>query len=193
MAIRNLSKAKEASIIAISAAIYSVFFSLSVVLTLPGFTILYLPVILLGVFPLWFGWSGLAGSMIGAFIGGAFVEGLGFTGVIESVTALIIYGLNWILIPQKATEVKTKRNLFLLLVVFAVSLFVGTSYIFWQYVILGVFEARTAELFFLPTFGLNLAIQWIICPVLIKRLSPKLKSLGIYSGSFREWRRRQVN
>ena len=40
------------------------------------FTLLYLPVILLGVFPLWFGWSGLGGSMIGAFIGGAYVEGL---------------------------------------------------------------------------------------------------------------------
>jgi hypothetical protein len=52
-----------------------------------------------------------------------------------------------------------------------------------------VFEPRTAELFFLPTFGLNLAIQWIICPVLIKRLSPKLKNSGIYSGSFREWRK----
>jgi hypothetical protein len=133
--------------------------------------------------------GGLVGSMIGAFIGGAFVEGLGFTGVIESVTAFIIYSLNWILIPEKATVLKTKRNLLLLLAVYAVSLSVGTGYIFWQYAILGVLEARTAELFFLPTFGLNLAIQWVICPVLIKRLSPKLKSLGIYSDSFREWRR----
>ena len=183
MAIRNVSRAKEASVISITAAVYSVLFFLSGFVTLPGFTILYLPVIVLGVFPLWFGWAGLAGSTIGAFVGGALVEGLGLTGVIESVTALIIYGLNWLLIPKKTIEGGTEKNLLILFPVYAVTLFAGTSYIFWQYTILGVLNAGVAELFFLPTFGLNLAIQWVVCPVLITRLTPRLKRLGIYIGS----------
>src|SRR4030042_2309097 len=107
MIARNPNKAKEVSIISIAAALYAVFFFLSGLVAVPQFTILYLPIILLGVFPLWFGLSGLFGSMIGAFIGGFFVEGLGFLWWIESVTTFIIYSLNWVLLPQKATGGRT--------------------------------------------------------------------------------------
>jgi len=72
----GLGSALEVSIVAISAALYAVFFFLSYLISVPTFTILYLPVILLGVFPVWFGLSGLFGSMIGAVIGGLFVENL---------------------------------------------------------------------------------------------------------------------
>jgi hypothetical protein len=180
--------AKEGSIIVISAALYALFFFLSGLIAVPKFTLLYLPIILLGVFPSWFGLSGLAGSMIGAFIGGYFVEGLGFFAWIESVTTLIIYGLNWVLISKNAAEGKTKRSLFILLSVYAVTFFVGTSYILWQFTVLGLLPAGLAEVILLPTFGLNIIIEAIICPVLIKSLSPKLKSMGIYCGNFWEWR-----
>ncbi len=192
MAVRNLSKAKEASIIAMTAALYAIFFFLSGLIAVPNFTILYLPIILLGVFPFWFGLSGLAGSMIGAFIGGFFIEGLGFLSWIESITTFIIYSLNWVLIPQKATEVQTKRNLLLLLSIYSIALFAGTGYILWQFTILGLLPATVAQIVLLPTFGLNLVIQSIICPVLIRTISPKLRNLGVYSGNFREWRSRAV-
>ena len=188
MVTRKMNKAKEASIITITAALYAVFFFLSGLIAVPKFTLLYLPIILLGVFPLWFGLSGLTGSMIGAFIGGFFVEGLGLLAWAESVTALIIYSLNWVLIPKNAAEGSTKRSLFLLLGVYAVTLFAGTSYILWQFSVLGLLPAGLAEVVLLPTFGLNLVIEAIICPVLLRALSPKLKSLGVYSGNFREWR-----
>ena len=183
-----MNKAQEASIITITAALYAVFFFLSGLIAVPKFTLLYLPVVLLGVFPLWFGLSGLTGSMIGAFIGGFFVEGLGLLAWVESVTALIIYSLNWVLIPKNAAERITKRSLFLLLSVYAVTLFAGTSYILWQFTVLGLLPAGLAAVILLPTFVLNLFIEAIICPVLMKALSPKLKSMGIYSGNFREWR-----
>src|ERR1039458_4891078 len=54
------------------------------------FTLLYLPIILLGVFPMWFGWSGLVGAMLGGVIGGAFVEGLGFLGGFRDVLGPIL-------------------------------------------------------------------------------------------------------
>ena len=192
MVTRKLNNAKEASIITITAALYSVFFFLSGLIAVPKFTLLYLPIILLGVFPIWFGLSGLTGSMIGAFIGGFFVEGLGVFAWIESVTALIIYSLNWVLIPQKVAEEKTKRNLFLLIGVYALTLFAGTSYILWQFTILGLLPVELAEIVLLPTFGLNLAIESVICPVLIKTVSPKLRSMGIYTGTFKEWRSHEV-
>jgi hypothetical protein len=192
MVTRKLNNAKEASIITITAALYSVFFFLSGLIAVPKFTLLYLPIILLGVFPIWFGLSGLTGSMIGAFIGGFFVEGLGVLAWIESVTALIIYSLNWVLIPQKVAEEKTKRNLFLLIGVYALTLFAGTSYILWQFTILGLLPVELAEIVLLPTFGLNLAIESVICPVLIKTVSPKLRSMGIYTGTFKEWRSHEV-
>jgi hypothetical protein len=192
MVTRKLNNAKEASIITITAALYSVFFFLSGLIAVPKFTLLYLPIILLGVFPMWFGLSGLTGSMIGAFIGGFFVEGLGVFAWIESVTAFIIYSLNWVLIPQKVAEEKTKRNLFLLIGVYAVTLFAGTSYILWQFTILGLLPMELAEIVLLPTFGLNLAIESVICPVLIKTVSPKLRSMGIYTGAFKEWRSHEV-
>jgi hypothetical protein len=192
MVTRKLNNAKEASIITITAALYSVFFFLSGLIAVPKFTLLYLPIILLGVFPIWFGLSGLTGSMIGAFIGGFFVEGLGVLAWIESVTAFIIYSLNWVLIPQKVAEEKTKRNLFLLIGVYALTLFAGTSYILWQFTILGLLPMELAEIVLLPTFGLNLAIESVICPVLIKTVSPKLRSMGIYTGTFKEWRSHEV-
>ena len=105
------SKAKQVAITAMVAAIYAILFFGSAPGMLPGFTLLYLPVILLGVFPLWFGWSGLAGCMIGAFIGGVYVEGVApYAAWVESVTALIIFGLNWLLIPRNAAECKVKEK-----------------------------------------------------------------------------------
>jgi hypothetical protein len=170
-----------------TAALYTVFFFISYSVTLPNFTILYLPIILLGVFPMWFGWNGLAGAMIGAFIGGAFVEGLGFLGVFESVVALIIYIINWLLLPRKAAENGNKKTLFTLLAVYTVSLFAGTSYILWQYTIIPrLFTATEAQAILLPTFAINLPIVLISCPALIRAISPKLRTWGIYSGNFAE-------
>jgi len=180
--------AKQVSIIVISAALYAFLFLVSGLVTVPKFTLLYLPIVLLGVFPSWFGISGLAGSMIGAFLGGYFVEGLGFLAWIESVTTLIIYGLNWLLIPKISAEATTKKGLAILFSIYAVTLFVGTSYILWQFTTVGLLATGLAELILLPTFGLNLLIEILICPVILRSLSGKLKSVGMYYGSFWEMR-----
>ena len=189
MRLQKQSSAKRVSIIAITAALYTVFFFVSYSVALPNFTILYLPIILLGVFPMWFGWSGLAGAMIGAFIGGAFVEGLGFLGIFESVVALIIYVINWLLIPKKAAEDGNRKTFLTLLAVYTLSLLAGTSYILWQYTIIPhLFSAAEAQAILLPTFALNLPIVLITCPALIRTISPKLRTWGMYSGNFAEWR-----
>jgi hypothetical protein len=191
---RKTSKAIQVSLIAMSAALYAVFFFLSYSVAMPSFTLLYLPIILLGVFPLWFGWKGLVGSMIGAFIGGVFVEGLPLhIAWAESVTALIIYSLNWALITKRAAEAKTKTGLLMLIGVYALTLFAGTSYILWQLSTLGIFPLSVAEAFLLPTFALNLPIVAITCPALLRAVSPRLRSWGIYSGSFGEWRNKKVS
>jgi hypothetical protein len=183
------TSAKRASIIAITTALYVVFFFLSYSVTLPNFTLLYLPIILLGVFPMWFGWSGLVGAMIGGFIGGAFVEGLGLLGVFESIVALLIYAINWALIPKNPAENQSKPRWVALLSIYALSLFVGTGYILWQYTILPpLFTPAEALAIFIPTFALNLPIVLITCPLLIRVISPKLKTWGMYSGNFAEWR-----
>lgn len=172
-----------------TAALYAVFFFLSWSVTLPNFTLLYLPIILLGVFPVWFGWSGLVGAMIGGFIGGAFVEGLGFLGVFESVVALIIYLINWVLMPKGAAENGERKGLFVLLGVYALSLLVGTSYILWQYTVLPqLFTLSQALAVLGPTFALNLPIVLIASPVLLRVVSPKLRLWGMYVGNFLEWR-----
>jgi hypothetical protein len=187
------SSAKRASIIAMTAALYTVFFFVSYSVTLPNFTLLYLPIILLGVFPIWFGWSGLLGAMIGGFIGGAFVEGLGFLGIFESVVALLIYLINWTLIPKKAAENGNKATLIALLGIYALSLLVGTSYILWQYTILPqLFTLSEAVTILIPTFAINLPIVLITCPILIRSISPKLRIWGIYAGNFAEWRSKRT-
>ena len=112
MITQKQSSAKRASIIAVTAALYAVFFFLSFATSVPNFTVLYLPIILLGVFPLWFGWSGLVGSMIGAFIGGVYVENLPLhLAWVEVTTAFIIFGLNWLLIPKIAQKPTQKKAL----------------------------------------------------------------------------------
>ena len=194
MITQKQSSAKRASIIAMTTALYVIFFFLSYSVTLPNFTLLYLPIILLGVFPMWFGWSGLVGVMLGGFIGGVFVEGLGFLGVFESIVALIIYLINWTLIPRKAAEDGNKLNLLALLGVLTMSLLAGTSYILWQYTILPqLFTASQALVILVPTFLLNLPIVLITCPLLIRAVSPKLRTWGMYSGNFAEWRSNRKN
>ncbi|MGD6932754.1 MAG: hypothetical protein ACQCN5_00930 [Candidatus Bathyarchaeia archaeon] len=186
---RKPTSAKQASIMAMTAALYAVFFAISYSITIPNFTLLYLPIILLGVFPLWFGWSGLVGSMIGAYIGGVFVEGLPLHfAVAESICALIIFGLNWLLIPKFATEAKSTKSIITLAAVYAVTLLAGTSYVLWQLSIFGVFPIEIAQLALPPTYALNLPIAIITCTALIRAITPKLKSWGNYSGSFSEWR-----
>jgi hypothetical protein len=187
--VQKSSKAKQASIMAMTAALYAIFFLLSWSVTLPGFTLLYLPIILLGVFPLWFGWSGLAGSMVGGFIGGAFVEGLGLLGVFETLVALLIYMLNWALVPISAEDGRG-RSLFPLFCVYAFSLFAGTGYILWQYTIMPqLFTAAEALPILATTYALNLPIVLIACPALIRAVSPKLKTWGVYSGNIWTWYR----
>jgi hypothetical protein len=187
--IQKQSSAKRASIIAVTAALYVVFFFLSYSVTLPNFTLLYLPIILLGVFPMWFGWSGLVGAMLGGFIGGALVEGLGFLGIFESVVALLIYTINWALIPKSAAENGRKQSWVALLGVYSFSLLVGTGYIIWQYTILPqLFTSTEALTIIIPTFSINLPIVLITCPILIRAISPKLRTWGMYSGNFAEWR-----
>lgn len=190
MTATRLNSAMGVSIMAITAALFATLFYLSGFVSLPKFTLLYLPIIVLGVFPVWFGLSGLAGCMIGGLVGGFFVESLGYLAWIEAVTALIIYGLNWVLIPRKVMEEKTKRNLLLLFVVYALTLFVGTCFILWQFTLFGLLPIEVAEAFLLPTFALNLIIECIVCPVLIKALSSKLRSMGLYAGTLTEWRSR---
>jgi hypothetical protein len=188
------SKAKQASIIAVTAALYAIFFFLSYTVSVPNFTVLYLPIILLGVFPLWFGRSGLVGSMIGAFIGGIYAENLPLhIAWVEITTAFIIYSLNWLLIPRQAAEAKTKKGLIILSSIYALTLFVGTAAILWQFTAVGLFPAEIAWAFLLPTFGLNLPIALITCPALIRAVSPKLKTWGMYSGNFAEWRSRNAS
>ena len=189
MLMQKQSKAKHASIMAVTAALYAIFFMLSYMIGVPNFTLLYLPIILLGVFPLWFGWSGLAGSMIGALIGGVYVEGLPlYLAWVEITTAFVIYGLNWLLIPELAAEAKTKKGLIMLSSIYALTLFLGTAFILWEFVAVGLFPPETAWAFLLPTFVLNLPIVIIACPTLIRAVSPKLKSWGMYFGNFAEWR-----
>jgi hypothetical protein len=183
------SSAKRASIIAMTAALYVVFFFLSYAIGVPSFTVLYLPIILLGVFPLWFGWGGLVGSMIGAFIGGVYVEGLPlYLAWVEITTAIVIYGLNWLLIPKVAAEAKTTKGLIILSSIYALTLFAGTSFILWQFSVVGLFPAEVAWPLLPGTFILNLPIVLIACPALIRAVSPKLKSWAMYSGNFAEWR-----
>ena len=195
--IKQPNKAKQVSIMAMVAALYAILFYGSATGMLPGFTLLYLPVILLGVFPMWFGWSGLAGCMIGAFIGGVYVEAVPpYAAWVESVTALIIFGLNWLLMPKIFGGNKSKRNYILLFTVYAITLFIGTAYILWQYMYLfniGILSfpiiGNFSFIFVLAaTFALNFIIQIAVCPALLRTVSPRLKGWGIYSGNFAEWR-----
>jgi hypothetical protein len=155
---------------------------------MPSFTLLYLPIILLGVYPLWFGKAGLVGAMLGGFIGGVYIENLGYSAWAESVVALLIFWLNWLLISKSAAQPKNAKGIAMLLAVYAVTLFVGTFYILWQLSVLGFFPWSIAEAYLVPTYLLNLPIVCITCPALIRAVSPKLKTWSIYSGSL--WERR---
>jgi hypothetical protein len=129
--------------------------------------------------------------MIGAVVGGLVVENLGFFAWIELVTTLIIYSLNWVLMPRDSGEWwKVKRNV-LLLGVYALTLFVGTSYVLWQFALVGLFPSDVVLVFLVPTFLLNYVIEAAVCPVLLRTLTPKLRAWGLYSGNFWEWRQRR--
>ena len=188
------SKAKQVSIMATTAALFAIFFYLSHIIALPNFTFLYLPIILLGVVPIWFGWAGLVGSMIGAYIGGVYVEALPLhLAWVEVTTAIIIYGINWLLIPKFAAEAKSTKGLIVLTAVYATSLFIGTVAILWQFVAVGLFPAEIAWPLLPGVYALNLPIVAIVCPALLRAISPRLRSWGIYSGNFTEWRARRAN
>jgi hypothetical protein len=185
----GLMSAKGVSVVAFSGALYAVFFFLSYLIAVPSFTILYLPIVLLGVFPVWFGLPGLLGSMIGAVVGGLFVENLGFLAWIELVTTLIIYVLNWVLMPSKAAEDGSRKKWGLLFGVYAFTLFVGTSYILWQFTVVGLIPVDVALVLLLPTFALNYVIEVVVCPILIRTMSARLRDWGVYAGNFWEWRK----
>lgn len=188
--IQKQSSAKKAAIIAMTAALFAVFFAASTAALpiMPSFAVLYLPIILLGVFPIWFGWAGLAGVMVGGFVGGAISEGLGILGIFESVVALLIYLINWALIPKKAAEDGNKKRIAAVLGLYTVSLLVGTAYIVWQYTVLpALFPADSWMIITLTTFAFNLPIVLLACPALIRTVSPRMRNWGVYTGNLREW------
>ena len=182
------SKAKQVSIMAMVAALFAIFFYLSHIIALPNFTFLYLPIILLGVVPLWFGWSGLVGSMIGAYIGGVYVEALPLhLAWIEVTTVVVIYCINWLLIPRFAAQAKTGKAVAVLIAVYAVSLLIGAIAILWQFVAVGIFPAEVAWPLLPGTYALNLPIVALACPSLLRAVTPRLHSWGVYSGNFADW------
>ncbi len=190
--ITSQSKAKQVSIMAMVAALFAIFFYLSKLVALPSFTFLYLPIILLGVVPIWFGWGGLVGSLLGAYIGGVYVEGLPLhLAWVEVTTVLVIYAINWLLIPKIAAEAKTTKGLLMLGSVYALSLFAGTVAILWQFIAVGLFPAEFAWPLLPGVFALNLPIVIIACPALIRAISPRLQTWGLYSGTFMDWRARR--
>jgi hypothetical protein len=192
--LKNPSRAKEVAIMAMTAALFAIFFYLSHIIALPNFTFLYLPIILLGVVPLWFGWGGLVGSMIGAYIGGVYIEALPLhLAWVEVTTVAIIYAINWVLIPKFAAQPKAPKAIVTLIGVYAVSLFIGTAAILWQFVAVGLFPAEVAWPLFPGTYALNLPIVAIACPALLRSVSPRLHSWGVYKGNFSDWltRRKQ--
>ena len=139
--------------------------------------------------------------MIGAFIGGVYVEAVPpYAAWVESITALIIFGLNWLLMPRIFSANKSKRNYILLAVVYAITLFIGTAYILWQYIYLfsiGVLSFPIIGDFsfafvLAATFGLNFIIQLAVCPALLRTVTPRLKGWGVYIGNFAEWRSKRA-
>lgn len=183
--------ARQVATMAITAALFTVFFYLSGMIAVPKFTFLYLPIILLGFLPIWFGWSGLVGSMIGGVMGGFLVEGLGTFAWIEATTVLVIYSLNWLLLPKKPSQ-NTLKWLAWLLGGYALTLFLGTLAILWQlFAVVGAFPQEVAIAYILPVFLLNFAIEATICPVIIRTLSPKMESWGFKTGSFKFWGSKQ--
>jgi hypothetical protein len=96
--------------------------------------------------------------------------------------------------PKNAVEDGKRKSLVALLGVYAFSLFVGLGYILWQYTILPhLFSVTEAQAILLPTFALNLPIMLITSPALIRAISPKLRTWGMYCGNFFEWRSREAN
>ena len=179
---------------AMVAALFAIFFYLSHIIALPNFTFLYLPIILLGIFPIWFGWSGLVGTAIGAYIGGIYVEGLPMhLAWIEITTAILIFGLNWLLIPRASVKANSAKGLLILGSIYALTLFIGTVAILWQFTIVGLFTPEFAWPFLPWTFALNLPIVLIACPAIIRAVTPRLKSWNMYAGTFAEWRFKKTN
>jgi hypothetical protein len=76
----------------------------------------------------------------------------------------------------------------ILLGVYALTLFLGTGYILWQFTVLGLFTPEAAMVVLLPTFTINYLIEALICPALLRAMSAKLHSSGVYVGNFWEWR-----
>jgi len=131
--------------------------------------------------------------MIGAFIGGVYVEGLPLhLAWVEVTTAIIIYGLNWLLIPKIASKANSTKALITLSSTYALTLFVGTVAILWQFTLVGLLPAEIAWPLLPGTFVLNLPIALIACPALIRAVSPKLQAWGMYTGNFADWRNRKT-
>ena len=118
---------------------------------------------------------------------------MGYFAWIESATTLIIYGLNWLLISERAAKAETKKDVLLLLGAYAVTLLIGTIFVLWQLTFAEFIPPGVAEALLLPTFGLNLVIEAIVCPFLLRSVSPRLRSWGAYSGTFWEWRRKNAS
>jgi hypothetical protein len=77
--------------------------------------------------------------------------------------------------------------------VYAFTLFVGTAYILWQLAAVGILPMKYALFILLPpTFALNYVIMAVVCPVLLRSVSPRLKAWGVYLGNFWEWRRKRA-
>ena len=181
--------AKQSSIMALSAALY--FVLLFINSYLPANILVHIPIFLLGVLPLWFGWSGLVGCMIGYWVSGLYFVGIGPFIILEPFTVPIGYGLVWLLAPKNVADLN-KKKLCYLACVYAVSLLLGGLYHAFLYASFITYSTMELALVLLFTsFILNFAVVMTVCPVLIRTLTPRLAGWGIHPSSFRELRSRK--
>ena len=128
---------------------------------------------------------GLVGSIIGAAVGGLFVESPGFAAWIKALNTFMIYTLNWALIPQDSAK-KGGKNVVLLLIVYKLTLFLGTVSFCGS---LPLSESSLWKLLFSsipPTFSGNFAIDAVLCPLLQPIASLKLKAFCLSVGNYWE-------
>jgi hypothetical protein len=153
-----------------------------------GFVYVFLPVICNITFPIWFGLAGVYGAALGDLIYSSLFRGLGVVGIpcfLFELFPLIIY---WLVAPLGYSELKERKHIIYLIfnAIWVEALIIAANLL---YLVLLGFLPLTS-LFPLFSIALIANIVWAV-PLtisLFKKVTPILKNLGLYRGSYKERR-----
>jgi len=188
----QVATVRDIVLIAVGGALWLALSILTAVFTaFPGFFLVSLPILLSGIYSVWFGKKGIIMGVLGLLL----------QDVQKGITPIVAWGdyvgvafvvmtLLWLLLPAGYAELKTAKQIGVYYGLLIPLMFVGFFIVILGFTIMGIIPGPAFTAVYLGVMLGTGSVQVVADFVLLRSLTPFIKRSGLYSGTRADQRMR---